>query len=299
VHTERPSATARLIAQSTVFLSRDPDTARLLPEGAAAWCEALLAASAPLAAEAARTWSLPPGRWLVQLAERLALPGIQAHYAARKRFIEDAARAFLAQGGTQAVVIGAGLDTLAPRLAARFARANFVEIDHPATQRDKRLGLDGLAPVNLRLVPADLSREPLAHVLARVPGLQTRARTFFAIEGLTMYLSAEAVSDLLRACADGSAPGSRVAWTFMEPDPEGRVAFRGSRRGLVNRWLARRSEPFTWGVAREGVSALVAPLGWRVVEIADAPVLRTRYLEPLGLALRLAEGEAICLCEKP
>ena len=66
------------------------------------------------------------------------LPGILLHYALRKRFIEESARAFLERGGQQLVVLGAGFDTLAARIAEERPGVVCVEVDHPATQETKR-----------------------------------------------------------------------------------------------------------------------------------------------------------------
>jgi O-methyltransferase involved in polyketide biosynthesis len=136
------SATARLIAESTIFLAGDGATGHLVPARAAELSASFVESPSRLA-----RWALQSGlkrrlaRSLITRFERLILPGIQLHYALRKRYLEDAALAALAAGVRQLVIFGAGFDTLALRLAASFPAAEFFELDHPATQAAKTRAL--------------------------------------------------------------------------------------------------------------------------------------------------------------
>lgn len=247
-----------------------------------------------------RSLCAPLLRWTVRRVEAMVLPGIQLHYAVRKRFLDDAARRAIDDGVRQVVVVGAGFDALALRLSRRTEGPVCIEVDHPATQGLKRDALARLTdpPGDLRLVPADLSRESLTDALSRA-GYDPTLRTLFVAEGLTMYLEEDAVKRLLTTCADHAPADSYLAWTFMEPTEDGRVAFRGSRRGIVDAWLRARREPFTWGIAREALAAFVRPLGFEVVDVAGDADLRARYLTGLGIDAPLAAGEVVCVLRRP
>src|SRR5882672_5169852 len=159
---DRPSSTAALIAAATVFLARDPRLAPLVPAGAAPRCARCLESVSLL--RAVQALSHPALRWAARLAERATVPGLLLHFMLRKRWIEEAVRAALAEGCEQVVVVGAGFDTLALRLSREFRSATFVEIDHPATQASKMRAIERTgAPGNLRFVPADLARVRLQH----------------------------------------------------------------------------------------------------------------------------------------
>lgn len=297
---ERDSDTALLIARSLAFSSGDPELRDLVP------CDAAELAWAAIHAHPRRIvrlhrWLCRPGlRWILRGAEAAVLPGIQLHYLVRKRFIEDAASTAIAGGARQVVVVGAGLDALGVRLSRRPERPVCIEVDHPATQSVKRDALAALAAPtgDLRLVAADLAGETLAAALARGrydPG----ARTFFVAEGLSMYLQEGGVERLLAACADHAPSGSCFAWTFMEPDEDGRLGFRRSRRGLVDAWLRARGEPFTWGIGRERLAAFVGSVGLEIVDVADDVELRARYLSRDRRDAALAAGEVLCVVRKP
>ncbi len=73
--------------------------------------------------------------------ERPERRGLRFFVAMRSRFAEDSARRAIENGVRQIVVLGAGLDTFAYRLEQREGLRVF-ELDHPATQRDKRRRLE-------------------------------------------------------------------------------------------------------------------------------------------------------------
>lgn len=197
---DRPSSTATLIAAATVFLARDPRVSDLVPAGAGEWCGPCLESVSPWLLKAVLALSHPALRWAARLAERATIPGLLLHFVLRKRWIEEAVRAALAEGCGEVVVIGAGFDTLALRLSREFPRASFIEIDHPATQAHKRLAAGrGGAPANLHFAPADLARTSLQDALAASGRHRPEARSVFVVEGLLMYLSDAEVAGVFAA----------------------------------------------------------------------------------------------------
>jgi methyltransferase (TIGR00027 family) len=220
----------------------------------------------------------------------LMVPGIVPHYLARKRRIEIAVREALDGGAMRVVVLGAGFDTLAWRLHGEFPKVEFLELDHPATQRVKRRALGDA--VNFSYGQVDLALQSLADR----PGLDASGSTVFVAEGLTMYLREERVAALLRDFAASAGPAGRVVFTFMEQDDAGSIGFRG-QNPLVAAWLKLRSEPFLWGIRRDRLPGFLASCGLGNAEVIDEVRLRAEILVPRGLGeIRLARGECLCLC---
>lgn len=285
---DRASSTALLIAASLSLLARDPRTTSLVT------CEARklgdwLMGSYSLTTRTilscqGQTWF----RTVARLLESLTVPGMMEHYAARKLALERLVRS--EADVRQFIVLGAGFDTLALRLAAEFSELRFWEVDHPATQawKIKAVTACGLLSANLEFVPADLSAPELP-----VPGFTGSAsraeNAFWVAEGLLMYFSVGRVGEIFRWIHVNSGAGARVAFTFMEPQGDGRVDFRRSSRG-VHLWLAHRREPFAWGISREDLAAFLAPLGFRLRQIS--PVV-TREMDLLNVGEHLALAEAI------
>jgi methyltransferase (TIGR00027 family) len=262
VRADRPSSTAALIAAATVFLSRDPALDQYVPAGAAEICARCLTP---------RQHLLTRARWLALAAERATIPGLMLHFMLRKRWIEQAVRGAVTRGCRRVVVIGAGYDTLAARLAPVFPTVRFVEVDHPATQAVKRAAVPACA--NLEFIAADLARVALGQVLPRA-----NEPSVYVAEGLLMYLTGADV-DALLAATDGE-----FVFTVMEPMPSGRIAFHNAtwlERALLALW----KEPFTWGLPREALREFLVARGLRLREYAD--------LAQAHPELRLARGELV------
>ena len=290
---DRPSSTATLIAAATVFLARDPRLASLVPRGAAEICARCLEALSPLRLAAVELASRPALRWAVRLAERATIPGLLAHFMLRKRWVEDAARAALADGIGQLVVVGAGFDTLAARLAPDYPQAKFIEVDHPATQRVKRAAGD--FPENLFFVAADLASTGLESVLLN--SLEKQKPSFFVIEGLLMYLAEAQIAALFQSLARLQHAGGRVAFSQMEPARDGRSRFHNATflvRGLLALWR----EPFKSALPRERAALLLNKFSYELLSTAGVEDLRRRFLSRETASLPLAKGEVLYLAQR-
>ena len=231
-------------------------------------------------------------RPIAKLIEHITIPGILLHYALRKKGIATLARSALTNGATQVVVVGAGFDPLSLELQLDFPVAEFWEIDHPATQRQKVRALPKIGAERLHFVAVDLSTTGLDKEALIKSSFDPTQRTFWIAEGLLMYLRPEKVSSLMRTLSSLSTPGSQVAFTFMEKGGDGRIRF-DSQSKLVDWWLHRRGESFVWGTTRSDLVKLVRP--WWVVRFFDRDDLCQMKS---GLADEpIARGEVICLAE--
>src|SRR5271157_5907593 len=113
----------------------------------------------------------------------------RAFMVARSRLAEDQFVAAAAQGLTQYVVLGAGLDTFAYRNP--LAQVRVFEVDFPATQQWKRSMLASASipiPANLTFVPLDFEHMTLAEGLASA-GFDATQPAFFGWLGVVPYLS--------------------------------------------------------------------------------------------------------------
>ena len=294
-----PSSTAALIAAATVFLARNSRASDLVPEGAAVWSARCLEALSRSVLNAVLALSHPALRWVPSLAERMTVPGLIVHFMLRKRWIEEAVRASVADGCEQVVVIGAGFDTLAVRLCEEFPRVRFIEIDHPATQKYKRLAVErGGQAGNLHFIAADLARERLQDVLSAGEVFRPDARSTVVIEGLLMYLSDDDLTGVFSALSAVNPASGRIVFTVMEPTPDGRSAFHNATP-LVRRLLSHWSEPFKSSLPRDDVARFLDRFGFRLMSLSTAETLRFRYLTPLGREdMTLAEGEMIGIAER-
>ncbi|KKK62341.1 hypothetical protein LCGC14_3005300, partial [marine sediment metagenome] len=190
------------------------------------------------------------------------MPGQFEAFAHRKAFCERQVREGIAASATQILVLGAGYDTMAWRLAPEFADVDFFEIDHPATARLKAKGIEEMGqPDNLTLISGDLGERKLVDILKANEAWDQTARTVIVAKALLMYLPAEAVTELFRQCNAIAGAGSRVAFTYISTGADGRPD-AGRWTGLVS-WLLKVSgEPWIWSMAPQQLGRFLEETGW-------------------------------------
>ena len=130
--------------------------------------------------------------------------------AVRTTAIDTAVRAAIAAGATQLVILGAGYDGRAWRLN-ELAGVKVFEVDHPATQGEKRARVAKLPPAigTVSFVSIDFERESLGSLLERA-GHDRSSPTCWIWEGVVMYLTREAMRSTLAGIAKRSASGSTL-----------------------------------------------------------------------------------------
>jgi methyltransferase (TIGR00027 family) len=139
---------------------------------------------------------------------------ISVHGVIRTRFFDDYLLAACAAGCRQVVLLAAGLDTRAFRLAWP-AGVRLFELDLPEVLAFKERVLAAQAAVprcERTLLPGDLRRDwPAALVKA---GFEPAVPAAWLAEGLLIYLSADQAARLLSAVGELSAGGSQLAFEF-------------------------------------------------------------------------------------
>jgi methyltransferase (TIGR00027 family) len=194
--------------------------------------------------------------------------------ALRTRVLDEAWHAAHALPTRQLVLLGAGLDGRAFRL--KDVRDTVVfEVDHPATQRQKRaraVGLTSLAERHV-LVGVNFETDSLEEAL-KAAGQSTGAPTFWIWEGVTPYLTRTAQEATLAAIARRSAPGSRLAMTYTEPTQPDMVGTIVRRTGTLVRVFG---EPFLGLMRREEAAGLLKASGFHLLEDSGPESWRKRY----------------------
>lgn len=240
---------------------------------------------------AALRWA--PLRHLLIAASERTGPGLLANLTCRKHFIGDQLAASL--GEIDAVVIlGAGLDTRAYHLTPHTGMPIF-EVDQPVNIARKQAAVRrvvGTVPRSVRMVPVNFEHDDLLTALAE-HGYRPDFRTFFIWEGVTQYLTEDAV----RATLEGLrpvAPGSRLVFTFVRRD-----FIDGTNLYGVPPYFARRlRQLWHFGLQPEEVQEFLAPYGWWLQEQLGPEQIRQRYIEPTGRTLAASELEWSAYAEK-
>jgi methyltransferase (TIGR00027 family) len=248
-----------------------------------------------------------PTRWLVTatppaLMRRLMMaamerdgPGLWANFACRKRYIADKVTEAL-DSIDAVVVLGAGLDTLAYRLARRSVIPIF-EVDQPVNIERKAAAVRrvlGTIPSSVHLVPLDFERDDVLTALAE-RGYRADYRAFFIWEAVTQYLSADAVHATLESLRP-AASGSRLVFTYVRRDFIDGVNFYGAEQ--LYRRFRQRQQLWRFGLQPEEVAAFLAGHGWRLVEQLGPEQIVQRYVEPTGRNLTASQVEWSAYADK-
>jgi methyltransferase (TIGR00027 family) len=149
---------------------------------------------------------------LARIGSMLAFHGIL-----RTRFFDDYLLAAAAAGCRQVVLLAAGLDTRAFRLAwPRGTRLFELDLPEVLDFKEPVLTREGAVPRCERVVlPADL-REDWPAALTGA-GFRPGERSAWLVEGLLIYLSAAEAAGLLSAVGELAADGSELAFERGSP----------------------------------------------------------------------------------
>jgi methyltransferase (TIGR00027 family) len=211
--------------------------------------------------------------------------GLGDTIALRTTAIDAAVRDAIADGATQLVILGAGYDGRAWRMS-ELSGVKVYEVDHPATQGDKRTHVAELPPTAgiVSYVAIDFERESLDAALDRA-GHDRAAVTCWIWEGVVMYLTRDAMRATLAAIAGRSAPGSTLI-----------VNYHTVHRGLLARLMFRLiGEPQISAWTKEEMAADLRSAGFIVAEDSGLLDWNERFAQGTakvarGFYMRIAIG---------
>jgi methyltransferase (TIGR00027 family) len=232
-----PSITAQRVAAHRLGFSRVP-----APYGDPA-------ADQALAADVTGGQQAPVGR-------------MKDYLAARTRFFDQTVVGALRSGVDQVVIGAAGYDGR----ALRYAKPGvcWFEVDHPATQQDKRdrLARLGLDAGQVRFVPADFTRDPVADLL-REAGLKAGRPALFLLEGVAVYLERPVLEAVLTQFREVAGAGSRLAISVSLS------GYDEAARARFQAWVASMGEPARSTLDAAEAEDLLARAGWRLATDGD------------------------------
>jgi methyltransferase (TIGR00027 family) len=199
---------------------------------------------------------------------------------ARTHKIDQALQEMAAKGLDQVVVLGAGFDTRAYRFAETMPRIRFFELDLPATiERKRQMVKDaiGRVPDGVAYAPIDFNTETIEEALVRV-GYYPEKKTFFVWEGVTMYISEDAVKNTLAFIATRSAPGSEVVFDYMMAGVAAKDWDRYPQARILATLCALHGEPWIFGFPEPSAAPTVRKAGLEVVEDLGGKEMSEKFM---------------------
>jgi methyltransferase (TIGR00027 family) len=221
-----------------------------------------------------------------------AVRALEGEVLARSRYVEDVFEEQYNAGVRQVIVLGAGFDTMA--IKHRDRGCTFYEVDHPATQAEKRRILtkhDDLGR-DIRFVPVDFARDDMVAELDKA-GFDASAPSFISWLGVAMYLQEAVVIASLTALATRLAPGSELIFDaypgMANIPPRERPLFMAARA-----FTAREGEPMTDWFAPAQIALYIRGTGFALIEMLRGAEVAHRWFSAQSKVVR--PPEAIVLC---
>ena len=287
------SQTAEFMALFRAIESAGPATRRLFTDDLA---YEFLSPSYKIAVKISR---IPVVGLFVPCYIDMRWPGARPSGVGRTRLIDDALMDALRVGEfDQVVILGAGFDSRAYRISG-IEKTRVFEVDHPSTSAKKQAEIKriiGNVPSYVRFVPIDFNHQDLDDAL-RSTDFDPREKTFFIWEGVTNYLTSEAVGATFDYVA-GVAPGSRIVFTYVHSNVVSEPStFSGTEP--VTKMLHQVGEPWTFGLDPDEVPLYLCQHGLDLVADICSVDYRIRYLGNKRRNLRGYEFYRVAIAEVP
>jgi methyltransferase (TIGR00027 family) len=180
----------------------------------------------------------------------------------RTAFFDQAVVDSIDSGLRQIVIGGAGYDGRALRYARPGVR--WFEVDHPATQADKRerLARLGIDTRHVKFIPADFTVDPIAEPLIAA-GLDSGRPALFLLEGVAVYLDPPVVERVLAEFRAATAVGARLAISVSIASSTSQTRARFRER------VAAQGEPARSEFSYDETRDLLAAAGWALRDASE------------------------------
>lgn len=216
---------------------------------------------------------------LCQLCGKYLAPrGIYQYVIARTKYIDSEFRDALIKGFDQIVIFGAGFDSRAERFDHLNKSTKIFELDAPITQQEKLKAFSKKkinVPANLVFVPINFNKENLSNKLIEA-GFETRRKSMFLMEGLTMYLSSSTIDSTFSFFRDFSAMESLVIFDYVNAG----VLLRENRyhgEKDILKTVSRAGESWTFALEQGEIESFLGHYDFNLKDHRNALQLEKKY----------------------
>ncbi len=232
--------------------------------------------------------------FLIKIREKLT-PGIIGGLICRSRYIDDVLNNAIREGVGTVVNLGAGMDTRAFRIPG-IENIQYFELDFPESQKVKRAYIDkniGEIPSNVFWVPIDFNRQDFGEELKKA-GYTLSSRTLFIWEGVTQYISKEAVDNTLKYIAQAST-GSRIVFTYVLASFIDGSYIPDGLNSLYKFALKKKNPLWFCGFDPAELREYLSEYSLSLIEDVGFAEYLERYIKPKGRDLTVMEIERTVL----
>jgi methyltransferase (TIGR00027 family) len=223
----------------------------------------------PLNDSAARTWVM----------QNRVTPGAYEFMIARTAFFDQIVKQALKENAGQIVFLGAGYDSRPYRFEKFIQDTIIFELDTKPTQQRKQSCLQQAQisiPKQVRFVSVNFDTDDLAEKLAEA-GFDREKRTILVWEGVTYYLSAEVVDNMLIFVKENAPSGSSICFDYAALSNE--ALNERNARELRNHLRSQyTNEPTKFGIRAGEIDSFLANKNFEIIEHLTADEMSGKYL---------------------
>jgi methyltransferase (TIGR00027 family) len=206
-------------------------------------------------------------------------PGAYEFMIARTAFFDRIVGQALKDNIAQVVFLGAGYDSRPYRFGKFIQDTKIFELDAGPTQRHKKECLQRAQisiPEQVNFVPINFETDNLRDTLMEA-GFSRERKTLFIWEGVTYYLTTEAVDNMLGFVSLNSPPGSLISFDYASLSDEAlnEDGAKELRKHMQSRYA---NEPTKFGIQAGRIEAFLAERGLEAVEHLPAAEMNEKYL---------------------
>ena len=229
----------------------------------------------------------------VWLSKKLA-PGFHEHLIARTKFIDELIQKSAVNGTEQYVILGAGYDSRAHRLELPSSLKIF-EVDQPEVSDNKLAKLPKELPNsdNVTYVNIDFSYQSLTEQLIGA-GFDQKKSTVFTLEGVSQYITKEAVSSTIKELASLTRDTNSIFFMsyvdeLLDKNPEACFGEGypnpAKKASLIKGLSAKVGEPWISFYNGAEIEDLLSQNGYSIEENVTLEDLNSLYFSPVGRTL--------------
>jgi len=240
----------------------------------------------------------PPRIWsfLMNMMEKSA-PGVIGGILCRTRYIDDVLNNAIKEGVGAVVNLGAGADSRIFRIPG-IESIPYFELDHPEVLKFKRSIINkklGGFPSNLSLVPIDFNSQELGEELKKA-GYDLSSKTLFIWEGVTQYISREAIDNTIKYVAQASA-GSNIIFTYVLESFINGSCVPDGLKSVYKSYLKKKKPLWFCGFEPAEMRGYLSKYSLSLIEDIGHEEFLERYIKPKGRDLAVMEIERTVLAE--
>jgi len=224
-------------------------------------------------------------------------PGVIGGILCRTRYIDDVLNNAIKEGVGAVVNLGAGMDSRAFRIPG-IGNIKYFELDLPEVLKAKRAYVGkkiGELPSNVSLVPIDFNSQDLGEELKKA-GYALSSKTLFIWEGVTQYISKEAVDNTIKYVAQAST-GSKVVFTYVLESFINGSCVPDGLNSIYKRFLKKKKPLWFCGFEPADMREYLSKYSLSLIEDIGHEEFLERYVKPKGRDLAVMEIERTVLAE--